>query len=80
MKTDAQIIFAEVKLVMSNLKVNKSAFLERTVNEKLNHSKPVIVNQIVKVFNLILKTGDQTDAWKLSFMIPLHKKGENVRP
>ncbi|XP_071145017.1 uncharacterized protein [Mytilus edulis] len=80
METDAPITFAEVKLVISNLKVNKSAGPDRIVNEILKHSQPVIINSIVKVFNLILKTGNYPDSWKLSFMIPLHKKGDKLDP
>ncbi|CAC5411769.1 unnamed protein product [Mytilus coruscus] len=41
METDVPITFAEVKLVISNLKVNKPAGPDRIVNEILKHSQPI---------------------------------------
>lgn len=86
-ETDAPITIDEVKLVMSNLKVNESAGPDRTINEELKHSQPVLAIYIVKILHLILKTGKEPDLWKLSLykkvtmetnygnlFIPFHKR------
>ena len=79
-ETDAPISCSEVNKVIRGLKLQKSAGPDRIINEIIKTSNQVIIKSIVKILNLILKTGIYPKSWKDSYIIALHKKGDKSDP
>ena len=79
-ETDKPITFAEIKKVISQLKIGKSAGPDRILNEVIKCSFPVMGKSFLKIFNLILKSGKYPHSWKKSFIIALHKSGSKGDP
>ena len=79
-ETDAPITCSEVKKVIYNLKLGKSAGPDRILNEVIKHSHKVLIKSYVKIYNLILNTGCYPESWKESFIVSLYKSGDKSDP
>ena len=79
-ETDRPITFGEIKNVIKNLKTGKAAGPDRIINEVIKCSHTVIINCILKMFNLILKVGKYPKSWRESFLTPIHKSGDKKDP
>ena len=69
-----------IKKMVRTLKYGKSAFLDGALNEVLKHSIHEISPLLTKFFNHIEKSTFFPNAWKSSFLVPLHKKGSRGDP
>ena len=69
-----------LKKMVRTLKYGKSAFLDGALNEVLKHSIHEISPLLTKFFNHIEKSTFFPNAWKSSFLVPLHKKGSRGDP
>ena len=58
-----------------NLKNNKASAYDMIKNEMIKSALPSISNAVVKIFNVLLKSGQIPDSW-----IPIHKQDNNTDP
>ena len=49
-------------------------------NEIIITALPSISKTVVKIFNVVLKTGQCPDSWTESIIIPIHKQGNSDDP
>ena len=75
----------DVTGALSSLKPKKSVGFDETNNKVIKDLGQVIAPLLCQLFNCILISGEIPRAWKLSKIIPVHKKGdkgyiENYRP
>ena len=49
-------------------------------NEMIKSALPSISNAVVKIFNVLLKSGQIPDSWTEGIIIPIHKQGNNTDP
>ena len=71
----------ELKKLSKKLKNNKSSAIDNVINEFLKYSPEIYKELILKLFNLILKTGIIPSEWCISFISPIYKnKGEKSDP
>ena len=59
------------------LKSGKASGSDMILNEMLKHGAPFIVNALIKLFNLVLKSGEFPSQWSSSFIIPIFKSGNS---
>ena len=60
---------------------NKSCGIDNIINEFLKYSPESYIELLVKLFNIILKTGIIPTEWCISFISPIYKnKGEKSDP
>ena len=64
----------EVLANIKSLKNNKSEGLDYVKNEYIKNCPPSVVELIVKLFNLILKTGHVPQDWGIGLIVPIFKK------
>ena len=48
--------------------------------EMIKSALPSISNAVVKIFNILLKSGQIPDSWTEGIIIPIHKQGNNTDP
>ena len=71
----------EIKKLIKKLKKNKSCGIDNIINEFLKYSPESYIELLVKLFNVILKTGIIPSEWCISFISPIYKnKGEKSDP
>ena len=71
----------EVNKLTNKLKNNKSSGIDNIINEFLKYSPESYKKLLVKLFNVILKTGIIPNEWSISFISPIYKnKGEKNDP
>ena len=71
----------EINKLINKLKNNKSSGIDNITNEFLKHSPENYKKLLVKLFNVILKTGIIPSEWSISFISPIYKnKGEKSDP
>jgi hypothetical protein len=64
----------ELEKAAKKLKNGKAAGIDGILNEFLKNSPPVLLDFLVKYFNLILSTGIIPDDWTTGVVVPLYKK------
>ena len=64
----------EVLENIKSLKNNKSEGYDYVKNEYIKNCPPHFVEIIVKIFNLILRTGHVPYDWSIGFIVPIYKK------
>ena len=64
----------EVMKNIKSLKNNKSEGLDFVKNEYIKNCPPSVVELIVKLFNLILRTGHVPHDWSIGLIVPIFKK------
>ena len=73
--------YAEINNLINKLKNNKSCGIDNIVNEFIKSSPNEYKLLLVKLFNLILKTGIIPSSWGISFISPIYKnKGPKSDP
>ena len=71
----------EIKKLINKLKNNKSCGIDNIINEFIKSSPNDYKLLIVKLFNIVLKTGIIPSAWSISFISPIYKnKGSKSDP
>ena len=71
----------ELNKLINKLKNNKASGIDNIINEFLKFSPVSYKNLLIKLFNIILKTGIIPSDWCLSFINPIYKqKGEKSDP
>ena len=63
---------------IDSMSENKATGLDDVSCKVLKLAKPVILNSLVYIMNLSLKTGVFPDLWKEAKVIPLHKGGDDL--
>ena len=76
--TDKPFSITEIKKCIEKLKLGKSAGPDRISNEIIKYSSIVTSKSIVKLFNLILESGNYPTKWRNSFIILIFKKGDRT--
>ncbi len=68
------VTITEVKCIVSRLKNNKACGIDSIVNEYLKHCPEEILVIIVKLFNVVLRSGIVPTDWCVGMIKPLYKK------
>jgi len=71
---------SEVTSAIKQLKIGKSPGPDGIISEMLKASSTFVVPLLVKLFNLILVSGQYPRSWCKSIIVPLHKRGDNSVP
>ena len=72
---------SEIDKLINKLKNNKSCGIDNIINEFIKYSPSDYKQLLVKLFNLILKTGIIPASWSISFISPIYKnKGSKSDP
>lgn len=79
-ETDDPITIKEIKFVLNKLKNGKAGGPDGIINEVIKYSCNITLKLVVKLFNLILKSGHYPKQWNKSYMILLHKSGNKSDP
>ena len=77
---DYDITENEIMNACKKLKNNKSSAYDMIKNEMLKSALPVISKTVVKIFNVLLKTGQFPNSWTEGIIIPIHKQGNSADP
>ena len=70
----------EILKAAKALKNGKSAAGDLISNEMIKHGFPVLIEPILKLFNLIFEKGEFPKLWNESYITLLHKKGKQSDP
>ena len=71
----------EINKLINKLKNNKSSGIDNVINEFLKYSPNNYKHLLLKLFNIILKTGIIPSEWCMSFISPIYKnKGKKDDP
>ena len=58
---------------------NNTAFAQDLIkNEMIKSALIVLIKQIVKLFNIILSTGQFPQSWTEGIIVPVHKQGSKL--
>ena len=77
---DDKISLDELKKATGILKPGKAVAIDNLSNEMLSCLVEVCPEVILKLFNLILDSGDVLPEWVISFIVPIHKGGTKSDP
>ena len=78
---NAQFTEGEVSTVIDNLKNNKSAGLDKLINEFFKYSKSYLCPVITKLFNVVLNSEIFPESWAKGLIVPVYKnKGDRSDP
>ena len=75
-----KITSSEISKAIKKLKNNKACGDDMILNEMLKTGEPILNPTLVKLFNLVLISGNIPDCWCVSYLIPLHKGGSKSDP
>jgi hypothetical protein len=70
---DHPISDSEIRNAAKKLKKNKSAYSDRIKNEKIKCSTHVLLQALIKLFNLILEAGNFPSQWCEGLITPIFK-------
>ena len=62
------------------MKCQKSSGPDQILNEMIKYGSEKLLVAINKLFNLVLNSGRFPDKWKESYIITIHKSGDNNDP
>ena len=68
----------EFWIAITKLKNQKSNGPDLVLNEMLKNAAPILIDHFLKLFNLIFDSGCFPMEWTKSFLVPIHKKGDNT--
>ena len=77
---DYDVTEKEIMNACKKLKNNKSSAYDMIKNEMLKSALPVISKTVVKICNVLLKTGQFPNSWTEGIINPIHKQGNNADP
>ena len=75
---DQPISEQEIKHAVKKLKNNKSAYLDRIINEMIKCSINILLQAYLKLFNLILKTGIFPKQWCEGLITPIFESDDKL--
>ena len=73
---DEPIFRDEVTASIRNLKLGKSAGLDKIVSEMLKYVDQIVADFLVQLFNKLYDEGIFPKEWSKSIIVPIHKKGD----
>ena len=73
---DYAINLEEIKRGIKSLKRGKSHGSDTILNEMLKCSSDCLVEPLAHLFSIILKNHQFPESWSLSYIVPIHKKGD----
>ena len=73
---DYAINLEEIKRGIKSLKRGKSHGSDTILNEMLKCSSDCLLEPLAHLFNIILKNHQFPESWSLSYIVPIHKKGD----
>ena len=62
------------------MKLKKAAYSDRISNEMIKASSDILIKGFIKVFNIILKSGNFPKAWCEGLITPIFKSGNHLDP
>ena len=71
---------AEVRVAISQIKLNKSAGLDDIKNEHIKSTSGLMIPIYTKLFNLVFDTAIIPDSWSVGVIKPIYKKGDPCKP
>lgn len=79
---DFKITEKEVNQAVRKLKNKKSAGLDNISNDMLKSGKQILTSclPVLKIFNMILRSGCYPSVWKIGYIKPLHKNDDPCNP
>ena len=78
---NAQFTEGEVSAVIDNLKNNKSAGLDKLINEFFKYGKSYLCPVLTKLFNVVLNSGIFPESWAKGLIVPVYEnKGDRSDP
>jgi exonuclease III len=77
---DFDITVLEVIDAANHLKRGKSAGIDGVRTEMIKDGISLLAPSLVQLFNIILHSGTFPNAWRLSSLTPIHKKGDKAVP
>ena len=75
---DHDITEKEVIDTNRKLENNKASAQDLIKNEMTKSALPVLIKQIVKVFNIIFLPGQFLQSWTEGIIVPVHKQGSKL--
>ena len=73
---DSDICLEELENAIKHLKNAKAPGFDTIVNEFLKHGSSLLKQVLLKLFNVIFRTGIFPKVWAVGEIIPIHKKGD----
>ena len=77
---DAPITENELMNTVKKIKLKKATYSDRISNEIIKSSFDILIKGFIKVFNLILKSGNFPKAWCEGLITPIFKSGNYLDP
>ena len=77
---DHEITEQEIRQAVKKLKNKKSAFVDKIRNEMIKASLEPLMPVLIKLFNLILRSGKMPDIWCQGLITPIYKSGDRSDP
>ena len=77
---NTRITETEILTCIKLLKNKKAPFSDRIRNEMIRHSIDSMLPVYIKLFNLILESGNFPDTWCVGSITPIHKNGDRDDP
>ena len=77
---DAPITENELLNAMKKIKLKKAAYSDRISNEIIKASSDILTKGFIKVFNIVLKSGNFPKAWCEGLITPIFKSGNHLDP
>jgi len=77
---DFPITQEELANKLKSLKGNKSCGPDSILGEMLKHSTPELQAALLKLFNIVLRSGCFPDIWSQGLITPIHKSGNKLDP
>lgn len=77
---DGHITENELMNAVKKIKLKKATYSDRINNEIIKSSFDILIKGFVKVFNLILKSGNFPKAWCEGLITPIFKSGNRLDP
>ena len=77
---DGNISIHDVRLVIKRMKNKKAVGTDQISNEMIKTNADLFENSILHLCNIILKSGKWPTLWKNSYIVPIHKSGDQTDP
>ena len=77
---DLEITQEEIQQAMKHLKNKKAPGIDRIRNEMLKCGRIKLLSVLVRLFNLVLKSGNYPDIWSNGVITSIYKSGDRSDP
>ena len=73
------LTITEMEEAMASLQLKRSPGPNKITNEMLLHLGPKAKSKLLEIYNNSWKSGNIPQSWREATMIPVHKKGKNMK-